>query len=161
MKNIKKIMVGVDISSYSKDTLAFAAILAEKYQAKLIIVNVINKRDIDTILKVADGQFDRNIEKYVEKTPEEYIKRVKEERTRQMGEFIAEVGCSGVTIYKVFRVGVPFQEVISAIEEEGTDLMVMGQKGRSDIADVLFGSNAEKVFRRCPIPLLSVRSEKQ
>jgi nucleotide-binding universal stress UspA family protein len=158
MKNIKKIMVGVDFSTYSKDTLAFAAILAEKYQAELIIVNVINKRDIDTILKVAEGQFDRNIEKYVEKTAEEYVKRVKEERTRQMGELIDEVGCSDLTIHKVFRVGVPFQELISAIEEEGPDLMVMGQKGRSDIAGVLFGSNAEKVFRRCPIPLLSVRS---
>jgi len=161
MKNIKKIMVGVDFSSYSKDTLAYAAILAEKYQAVLIVVNVINKRDMDTILKVAEGQFDRNIEKYVEKAAEEYIKRVKVERTRQMGELIDEVGCSGVTTHKVFRVGVPFQELISAIEEEGPDLMVMGPKGRSDLAGVLFGSNAEKVFRRCPIPLLSVRSQKQ
>ena len=161
MKNINKIMVGVDFSTYSKDTLAYAATLAEKFQAELIIVNVINKRDIDTILKVAEGQFDRNIEKYVEKTAEEYAKRVKEERTRQMEKLIDEIGCSDLTIHKVFRVGVPFQELISAIKDEGADLMVMGQKGRSDLAGVLFGSNAEKVFRRCPVPLLSVRSEKR
>ena len=160
MKNIKKIMVGVDFSSYSKDTLAYAATLAEKLQAELVIVNVINKRDMDTILKVAEGQFDRNIEKYVENTAEEYTKRVKEDRSRQMGLLIDETGCADLAIQKVFRVGVPFQELIRAVEDEGADLLVMGPKGRSDLAGVLFGSNAEKVFRRCPIPLLSVRSKK-
>ena len=91
MKNINKIMVGIDFSTYSKDTLAYAAALAEKFQAELIIVNVINKRDIDTILKVAEGQFDRKIEKYVEKTAEEYTKKVKEDRSRQMEKLIDEI----------------------------------------------------------------------
>jgi nucleotide-binding universal stress UspA family protein len=160
MKKLSKIMVGCDFSSYSKKTLEYAAKLAEKLQAELIIVNVINKRDIDTILKVAEEQFDRTVEKYVEKSAEDYEKRLTKERTRQMEKLIEEIGCAHLPIKKVFRVGVPFQELIQAAEDEGADLMVMGKKGRSDIADVLFGSNAEKVFRRCPIPLLSVRSIK-
>jgi nucleotide-binding universal stress UspA family protein len=160
MNKLSKIMVACDFSSYSKKTLEYAAKLAEKLQAELIIVNVINKRDIDTILKVAEEQFDRTVEKYVEKSAEDYVKRLTKERTRQMEKLIEETSCAHLSIKKVFRVGVPFQELIRAAEDEGADLMVMGQKGRSDLAGVIFGSNAEKVFRRCPIPLLSVRSKK-
>jgi len=161
MKSIHKIMVGCDFSKYSKETLECAVALAEKLQADLIVVNVINKKEIDTLLKVAEGQFDRNIEKYVEKTAQEYETRVKADRTRQMEKLIEDIGCAHLSIKKVFRVGVPFQELISAIEDESADMLVMGQKGRSDLADVLFGSTAEKVFRRCPVPLLSVRPQKQ
>ena len=161
MKSFHKIMVGCDFSKYSKETLEFAVALAEKLQADLIIVNVINQKEIDTILKVAEGQFDRNIEKYVEKTAQEYETRVKADRTRQMEKLIEDIGCAHLSIKKVFKVGVPFQELISAIEDEGADMLVMGQKGRSDLAGVLFGSTAEKVFRRCPVPLLSVRPQKQ
>jgi nucleotide-binding universal stress UspA family protein len=161
MKSIHKIMVGCDFSKYSKETLECAVALAEKLQADLIVVNIINKKEIDTLLKVAEGQFDRKIEKYVEKTAQEYETRVKADRTRQMEKLIEEIGCAHLSIKKVFKVGVPFQELIRAIEDEGADMLVMGQKGRSDLADVLFGSTAEKVFRRCPVPLLSVRPQKQ
>jgi nucleotide-binding universal stress UspA family protein len=160
VKDIHKILVGCDFSKYSKNTIAYAATLAAKFQAELFIVNVINKREIDTILKVAEGQFDRNVEQYIEKSAKDYAQRVQEDRTRQMEKLIDEIGCGDLKIHKIFRIGVPFQELISAVEDEGADLMVMGQKGRSDLAGVIFGSNAEKVFRRCPIPLLSVRSKK-
>jgi nucleotide-binding universal stress UspA family protein len=161
MKSFHKIMVGCDFSKYSKETLECAVALAEKLQADLIIVNVINKKEIDTILKVAERQFDRNIEKYVEKSAQDYETRVKADRTRQMEKLIEEIGCAHLSIQKVFRVGVPFQELIRAIKDEGAEMLVMGQKGRSDLAGVLFGSNAEKVFRRCPVPLLSVRPQKK
>ena len=160
MKVIQKILVGCDLSKYSKNTVEYAATLAKKFQAELVIVNVINKKEIDAILKVAEGHFDRNIEKYVAKSAKEYAERVKKDRARQMEKLIDEIGCADLTIQKKFRIGVPFQELIRAIEDEGADLMVMGQKGRSDLAGVLFGSNAEKVFRRCPVPLLSVRQVK-
>ena len=98
MKSINRNMVGVDLSSYSNDPLAYAATLAEMQKAELVIVNVINKRHMDAILKVAEGQFDRNIEKYVEKSVDDYTKRVKEERTREIEKLIAEIGCAELTI---------------------------------------------------------------
>ncbi|QTA86256.1 universal stress protein [Desulfonema magnum] len=159
MKAITKIMVACDLSKYSKETLEYAAHLAEKLQAELIIVNVINQRDIDIILKVAEGQFDRSIETYVEKSAEEYVKRVKEERTREIEKLIKATSPENLSVKKIFKTGVPFQELIRAVEEEEPNIMVMGRKGRSDLAGVLFGPVAEKMFRCCPVPLLSVRPE--
>lgn len=118
-----------------------------------MVVNVINKQDIDTILKVAEGQFDRQIEKYVQKSAKSYVEQVKD-RTRQIDELLESIGHSHLSPKIVFRVRVPFLELIEAIKEENADLMVMGKKGRDDLAGVLFGSNAEKIFRRCPVPLL-------
>ena len=152
-------MAGCDFSEYSKQTLAYAAGLAEKCQAELIVVNVINQRDVDTILKVANTTFDRTVERNVEKLADDYVKRETAKRIQQIEKLIEEISCSHLSVKKVIRVGVPFQELTHSTENEQADLLVVGPKGRGNIAGVLFGSNAEKLFRYCPVPLLSVRNK--
>jgi len=58
---------------------------------------------------------------------------------------------------KIIRTGVTFVEIIDYINEEGIDLVVMGTHGRSCIEHMLIGSVAEKVVRKSPCPVLTVR----
>lgn len=64
----------------------------------------------------------------------------------------------GVKATLVFRVGLPYEEIAKAAKEESIDLLVMGTKGRSNLAGTLLGTTAEKVFRHASCPVVSVRS---
>lgn len=155
LKKIKRIMAACDLSKYSLNAVKHAAQLAENLRAELYIVNVINQRDYmavnETIAKISAIRDDFYM------SPEEYFEGMKQGRTEDLKKLVAEAGCEHLVVKILFRFGVPFEELIDAVKKEEVDMLVMGTKGRSNLASVLFGSTAEKMFRHCPIPLLSVR----
>lgn len=153
MKTIKKIMVALDISEYSKEVLDYAGSLAESTRSELIIVNVINHRDIETLQKAAMETSGFSVKNWLEKQ--------KKERLEAIQGLIRETALSHLPVKTLLREGIPFRELTKAVEEEAADLIVMGVKGRSNVPGVLVGSTADKVFRRCPVPLLNVRSSGQ
>ena len=57
--------------------------------------------------------------------------------------------------------GRPFSEIITYAREKEIELIVLGTHGRGAIAHVLLGSTTEKVVRKAPCAVLTVRSTSQ
>jgi nucleotide-binding universal stress UspA family protein len=151
MDLIKKIVVGVDFSDYSIPQLRYAAALAQDVGADLVVINVINQRDVDALHKV---------ELYVDKPwAEGYVETQKEERARMVKELLEQAACTHVPHQVIIKVGYPAEEIVDVIEQTNADLCIVGTKGRTNLSHVLFGSVAERLHRRCPVSVLSVRGK--
>ena len=54
-------------------------------------------------------------------------------------------------------VGQPSREIVDYVEDHDVDHLVVGSHGRSGVSRILFGSVAETVTRRAPVPVTIVR----
>lgn len=156
MRPIQKILVACDLSKFSDQVLDYATVMARSTNAVLILANIINQRDVDAI----EHAIHQTFLVQAEASPEAHIRRFKAEREERLYELIGQTGHPSLFLKTVIRTGVPFQELIHIVSAEHADLVVMGTKGRTNLSSVLLGGTAEKMFRHCPVPLLSVRLHK-
>jgi nucleotide-binding universal stress UspA family protein len=148
---MKTILVAVDFSIYSAEVIRLAVNLAHALQAELAVVNVLNQRDVDAMEMVERTFPSLNVS--------QFIRQATEDRLQRIEKLLLEEGAGRLNVKKAVKIGVPYREILKAVDEEQADLLVMGTRGRSSLSDALFGSTAEKVFQRCPVALLSVRPE--
>jgi len=152
MKPIRKVLAACDFSDYAEEVVAYAANLCRLLDAELVLANVINRRDVDAVSHVALYYSGLNVDNYVTEQ--------RRQREEMMDDFIAKLELSPAKITKKIGVGEPYSELVRLIHSEGAELVVMGLKGRSNLADMVVGSIAEKMFRRAPVPVLSIREGK-
>ena len=93
----------------------------------------------------------------VDPLPDETFERARERSTSELESVIAEV-FAGVPAEAVVVSGTAAETILLEAEARAADLVVMGSRGLSGLEHLLLGSVAEKVLRRSPVPLLTVRS---
>jgi len=150
MDGIRRIIAAVDFSVYSSQVLEYSAWVAEQTSAEIIAVSVINKRMVDSVEKVFNrqhpGMFSR----------EKFLHDETNRRTKQLKDLVADWIPDNISVRVKVSNGVPFEKLISAVIDDEADLIVLAPKGRTDLADRLFGTTAEKVFRHAPVSVLSL-----
>lgn len=63
----------------------------------------------------------------------------------------------GYTVTVVIKFGDPAQEILNVVEEKAIDLIAMTTHGRTGLSRLIFGSVAEKVLHKTPVPVILLR----
>ena len=146
MIKLEKIIHPTDFSEPSRYALRYAMSFAEEYGATLVIVHVIEEVAKAMYFDMLQAPPLADLMADIEKQAERALKDLVPEEHREK-----------LTIEHVIRKGVPFLEIVRCAEEMKADMIVCGTHGRTGLKHALFGSVAEKIVRKSPCPVLSVR----
>lgn len=142
---IKKILVPIDFSDFSKSSLRYAVSFAKQFNAVIYIIYV-----VEPIIYPPDFSMGQIA---IPSVNAEWDERAKEELERLAKTEIPD----GVKVKTILKNGKPFLEIIDTAAEENIDLIIIATHGHSGVEHILFGSTAEKVVRKAPCPVLTLR----
>jgi nucleotide-binding universal stress UspA family protein len=144
MINLKTILVPSDFSECSDAAVRYGLELARKFGATLHLLHVV--QDPVTQPWAAEG--------FSAPLLEATDQWQKDAQVRLANAIPAEDRARTVVTSTIAS---PFVEILRYAGANDIDLIVMGTHGRGGVSHVLLGSIAEKVVRRAPCPVLTVR----
>lgn len=136
---IRTILLATDLTAASTEATERAIDLAGRLDARLLIVNVLEKRRLS-----GGGSHDR-------------VDQARAEREPHLVSVVREARARGATAEFLLWDGDPGGSIVAAAEAEHADLVVVGTRGRSGAERMLLGSVSDHVVRHAECPVLVVR----
>lgn len=147
MIKLAKILYPTDFSELSTCALRYARDLAETFNAKLHVIYV-----VDEAYQYWVAMGPNTIP--VGPSPQD-LRQLAEQ---QMSSFLAEqLGDAKFPVVSQVLQGRPFAEITRYARQQSIDLIVIATHGRGGLTHMLLGSVTEKVVRKAPCPVLTVR----
>jgi len=143
-----KILAPIDGSIHSKKALEFAADLALRYKAKLCILHVLHKSPGSETISL--GAATVTIE-----ASQEDLDKSSRGLMEAAKKLVIDMGCSNVET--IARGGHPAQQIIGFARKNAFDLIVLGNRGLSDIKGLLLGSVSHQVNHLAGCTVITVR----
>ena len=140
----KNILIAYDGSSGAKQALARALTLAQTFAARIVVIWVRGSLPHfpETVDEIASEK----------EAAEKYLTRLKAEiETAAHG--------AGVTISCEARSGHPGKTILAYAEEGGSDLIVLGSRGHSELWGRIMGHTADRVSENAHCDVLIVRAD--
>lgn len=138
-RDIKRILVAIDFSSPSADSLSQATALAKRHGLSEI-----------TAMHV---YFDASTVRY-----EEHVSEVKWHEVHAFEEFLSTIDTHGITVKPDFvESSIPANAILRRAQELEADLIVMSTRGHSSAVTILLGSVTSQVMSDSPIPVVAIK----
>jgi len=144
----QKLLVPVDFSDPSVSTVEYAADLASRLSAEVILLYVVEPMMYPSGMgEVVDLDY-ISLEKELEENGRKTLQKLIDEQLRDTSNPRA-----------VIRKGNAHKEIVSAAGEEGCDMIIIATHGFSGFKHLMLGSVAEKVLRTSTVPVLTLKHD--
>lgn len=150
---MKKILVPTDFSKPALIATEVAADIARRSGAEITLLHVIEGVSEGSINVEGEATYTGSMEDKL------FTMKLIERSRKQMAKAMADPKLEGVKVRQELKMGTPFHGMNSIISERKVDLVVMGTSGRSDLEQMIIGSNTEKVVRQSHCPVLTVHNK--
>jgi nucleotide-binding universal stress UspA family protein len=150
---MKKILVPTDFSKSGQNAIDVARDIALKSNAQLLLLHVVegaagSSFNVEGQIDTSDHWEDRI-----------FTMKLIEKGKKQLARVTDELSANGVRVKTELRMGSPYHGMRTIIDEHNVDLVVMGTSGATSAADMIIGTNTEKVVRQSRCPVLTVQKK--
>ena len=152
MIQLKRVLFPTDFSSASESAREYALTLAERFDAELHLLHVIH----DWVERMPEFGMGLSVPAWAEQGPARR-RDLEESAIRQLPALTPSGWSEQHRVTIAVKEGEPFVEIVKYAREHEIDLIVIGTHGRGAVAHALLGSVAERVVRKAPCPVLTVR----
>ncbi len=146
MVAIRRILVPTDFSEPADAALRYARAFAEEFGGTLHVLHVVPEpyiypwgTEISTMPLV------------------DLLTQSETQAAERLKQLADDSGVLKGRIKTATAIGTPVDRILQYIADEGIDLVVMGTHGRGAVGHLLLGSVAERIVRRSPSPVLTVK----
>ena len=144
---LKRILVPIDFSAQSIKALRYAVPFAEKLDAIICLVSVVETGSFLNDLKHVPIIFSEET-------------RAEDAKARLVILAQKEIG-KLIPVIPQVRAGKPYEEIVAAAKRLEADLIIISTHGHTGLKHALLGSTAELVVRHAPCPVLVVRERER
>jgi nucleotide-binding universal stress UspA family protein len=149
---MKKILIAVDDTKGSKNVLSVfqnfvqqpadvVLLHVERLEGRSMIIDMLGDAEMSTLKEMLSGTDHKEV---LDKRAEHIL-----------AYYSKELALSGSsTIKTVRRDGIPSEEILKVAEEEGAELIILGQSGRRGIDRFITGTVAQYVEKNTKVPVL-------
>jgi len=142
VQTIDRILVTTDFSETSQAAFSLARQVAEKFEAEISLLHVLEVQLPPLVFEPSGAGAG---------VPEQQRAKHAEARLEGFGARLGE------DIDTMVTSGTPHVEIVKFAEDNAIDMIVMATHGRGFFSHVILGSTTERVVRRAPCPVLTVR----
>jgi nucleotide-binding universal stress UspA family protein len=145
MRPIRRILFPTDFSEYAEDAWSYATKFAKDFGAELHLLHVVSP---PPGMAYTEGfAYD----------PKDLAEHLVADAGASLERIVGTAKDLGLTARSHVCVGTPFHEILEYAHSHDIDLIVMATHGRTGLAHALLGSVTEKVVRKAPCPVFTVR----